>query len=156
MHDIDARLAEIGIALPEAPAPVASYLPAVRVGSFVQVSGQLPTVDRQLTCTGSVPSQVDIEQAAKAARLCAINALAVLKQAIDGDWSQLVRLVRVGVFVQCDVGFGQQPEVANGASELLADVLGDAGRHARAAVGVIALPRQATVELELTAAVSSA
>lgn len=147
---IEAKLANLGLSLPTPPKPVAAYIPCVRTGNLVVVSGQLPMAAGQLLATGRVPSVVDLEQAQECARQCVLNGLAILKAELDGDWSGLVKVVRVGVFVQSDDGFAEQPQVANGASQLLVDVLGDAGRHARAAVGVNALPLNAPVEVEFT------
>jgi enamine deaminase RidA (YjgF/YER057c/UK114 family) len=154
MSTVEKRLQAAGIALPEAPKPVAAYVPAVKVGNLVFVSGQIPLQDGSLLATGPVPSAVSPDQAAEAARQCAVNALAVLSTMVDGDLDRVRRIVRVGVFVASDPGFEGQPQVANGASELLLEVFGDAGRHARAAVGSVALPLGATVELEMTADVS--
>lgn len=148
--NIDARLTELGLTLPAPPKPVAAYIPCVRTSNLVVVSGQLPFAAGQLLLTGRVPSVVDLEQSQECARQCVLNGLAILKAELDGDWSKLVRAVRIGVFVQCDDDFAQQPQVANGASELLVKILGDAGRHARAAVGVNALPLNAPVEIEFT------
>ncbi len=148
------RIAELGLALPPAPKPVASYVPFVRSGTPVFVSGQLPFKDGVLLAIGPVPSANSIDAATSAARQCVINGLAVLADALGGDLDRVVRIVRLGVFVCSDAGFGEQPKVANGASELLQQVFGEAGRHARAAVGSIALPLQATVEVELVAEVS--
>ncbi len=147
---IEEKLAELGLTLPEAPKPVAAYVPAVRSGNLVFVSGQLPFAAKTLLATGSVPDQVALDVAHSAAKQCVLNGLAVLKAELDGDLSRLRRVVRIGVFVQSQDGFTQQPAVANGASELLQTLLGDAGKHARAAVGVNALPLNATVEVEFT------
>lgn len=148
------RIAELGLTLPPAPKPVAAYIPFVRSGSLLFVSGQLPMRDGALMATGAVPSAVSVEDAARAARQCVLNALAVLADALGGDLDRVVRIVRVGVFVCSDAGFGEQPKVANGASELLQQIFGETGRHARAAVGSIALPLKATVEVELVAEVT--
>lgn len=149
MHPIDARLAELKLQLPEAPKPVASYVPAVRSGNWVIVSGQLPFRSGQLLATGKVGSVVSIEQATEAARQCMINALAVVKAELGGDWSKFSRVVRVGVFVASDDSFSGQPKVANGASDLLVEIFGDAGKHARSAIGTNVLPLNAPVEVEL-------
>ncbi len=149
MSSIAQRLEELGITLPEAPSPVAAYVPAVQVGSLVYVSGQVPFMDGALVCSGSVPSVVSVEDATAAARMCAINGLAVLSSHLGGQLDRIQRIVRLGVFVASDTGFHDQPRVANGASELMQEVFGDAGRHARAAVGSIALPLGATVEVEM-------
>ncbi len=153
MGPFDNALERLGIILPPTPKPVAAYVPFTRArgGSLIFVSGQLPFKDGVLACTGPVPTAATIEQAAAAARLCAINALAVLKNACQGDLNQIAQILRLAVFVQSAPGFDAQPQVANGASELLAAIFGDAGKHARAAIGANALPLNATVELELTA-----
>ena len=145
------RLAELGLTLPDPPSPVASYVPAVRTGHLVFVSGQLPMRDGEMTARGVVPSVVSIDDAGAAARQCALNALAVLGGVLEGDWSRLARIVRLGVFVASDSGFTDQARVANGASDLMTALFDEAGRHARAAVGVNALPLGATVELEMLA-----
>ena len=147
--NIEHKLTELGMTLPEAPAPVASYVPCVRTGNLVVVSGQLPFRAGKLLFTGPVPSAVSLEQSQEAARQCVLNGLAVLKRELDDDLSRLARVVRVGVFVQSDNDFSDQARVANGASELLQELCGEAGRHARAAVGVNALPLDTPVEIEL-------
>lgn len=151
--DLHARLRELGLTLPPAPKPVAAYVPCVRAGDLVCVSGQLPMKEGSLLATGPVPSKISLDQAQQAARQCALNALAILDQEIGGDWSRFRRIVRLGVFVCCDNDFVDQPKVANGASELLVQILGEQGRHARAAVGANALPLGASVEVELLAQV---
>jgi enamine deaminase RidA (YjgF/YER057c/UK114 family) len=143
----ESRLEELKIVLPTPPAPVAAYIPAVRTGDLVFVSGQLPMSSGSLTVTGKVPSQVAIEAATEGARLCVLNSLAILKATI-GNLSKLKRVVRIGVFVQCDPTFTEQALVANGASELLQRIFGDMGRHARTTIGVPALPLNAAVEVE--------
>lgn len=150
MNDLENRLNSLGIQLPDPPAPVAAYVPWVRTGNLIVVSGQVPFVDGEPIARGPVPSVVSVEQGQEAARCCAINGLAVLRKALDGDLNRLRRVVRLGVFVQSDDRFDGQPVVANGASELMVDLLGDAGRHARAAVGVNALPLDVSVEVEFT------
>jgi enamine deaminase RidA (YjgF/YER057c/UK114 family) len=151
---VETKLASLGLRLPEAPKPVAAYVPAVRTGNLVFVSGQLPLTAGQLLATGSVPSAVTVDQAQEAAAQCVLNGLAILKAELGGDLSSLSRVVRIGVFVQSDDGFKDQPLVANGASELLEKLLGDSGKHARAAVGVNALPLGASVEVEFVFEVS--
>lgn len=151
--NINDRLASLGLTLPPAPKPVAAYVPAVRAGELVVVSGQLPFQSGRLVATGTVPSATPPDLAAQAARQCCLNALAVLGDQIAGDWGRLVRVVRLGVFIASDAGFYEQPQVANGASDLLLALLGEAGRHARAAVGVNVLPLNASVELEMMAQV---
>lgn len=147
--DLRARLTELGLELPAAPAPVASYLPGVMSGDLVFVSGQLPMRGGALLAQGPVPSRVNLEDAQAAARQCVLNGLAIADAGIAGNWRRFVRVVRIGVFVLSDAGFAEQHKVANGASDLLVEIFGDAGRHARAAVGVHALPLHASVEIEL-------
>ena len=143
-----AALDRAGYRLPTPPDPVAAYLPCVQSGSLVFVSGQLPLTAGQLLAEGLVDSQVDEVQAAEAARQCTLNGLAILHRHLDGDWSRLVRVVRVGCFVAADPDFTGHSIIANGASELLVDLFGDRGRHARAAVGTASLPLGASVEVE--------
>jgi len=145
---IEGRLAELGIALPEPPAPVASYVPYVVSGKQVFVSGQVTLERGALKYVGTVGKDLTLEDGQAAARLCAINLLAQLKAAAGGDLSKVKRCVKLGVFVNAVPGFTQHPEVANGASDLMLEVFGDAGRHARAAVGAGSLPRNVAVEVE--------
>jgi enamine deaminase RidA (YjgF/YER057c/UK114 family) len=142
------RLAELGIRLPPVAAPVASYVPAVRSGSLVFTSGQLPFVDGGLRRTGKVGGSVDIEEAAADAKLCALNALAAIDGLVGLD--SIARIVRVVGYVASAEGFTGQPRVVNGASELLGKIFGPAGEHARSAVGVAELPMNSPVEVELT------
>jgi len=151
MSSVQQRLQDAGVTLPPAPKPVAAYVPWVRAGDLVFVSGQIPLSEGVLTAEGPVPSMVTPDDAASAARVCVINAMAVLADALDGDLARVRRIVRLGVFVASDPGFHGQPQVANGASELLLEVFGEAGRHARAAVGSVGLPLGATVEVEMIA-----
>ncbi|MHC4995548.1 MAG: RidA family protein [Planctomycetota bacterium] len=151
---IDDQLAALGLTLPEAPKPVASYIPAVRTGNLVVVSGQLPLKDGELLAVGPAPTAISIEDAQAAAAQCVLNGLAILKAELNGNLSHLVRVARIGVFVQSADGFDSQHLVANGASELLQQLLGEPGRHARAAVGVNALPLNASVEIEFLFEVS--
>lgn len=141
------QLASLGLALPAAPAPVAAYVPTVRTGSLLYVSGQIPLRDGAMIAKGSVPTPVSMEQARECARQCVINGLAQAQAAL-GSIDRIRRVVRVGVFVACREGFGDQPKVANGASELLQEIFGESGRHARAAVGCSDLPLGAPVEVE--------
>ena len=147
------RLQMLGLTLPKAPAPVAAYVPAVRAGDLVYVSGQLPFQDGQLLYPGRVPDQVSLDSAVTAARIAALNAIAVLASQLDDGLSGVRQIVRLGVFVQSEPGFGDQPKIANGASELVQEVFGDCGRHARAAVGSVALPLNTSVEIEMIAQV---
>lgn len=147
-----ARLAELGITLPNVVPPLAAYLPAVRSGSLVFTSGQLPMVDGVLPATGKVGDAVSAEQAHDLARACAINALAAVDALVGLD--SVVRVVKVVGFVASAPGFTAQPAVVNGASELLGAVFGPAGAHARSAVGVASLPLDAPVEIELVVEVA--
>lgn len=151
--DIHAKLAELGYELPPAPTPVASYVPYVESNGHLFLSGALPMKDGQLTATGALGSDQGptLEQAQQAAAQCALNALAQIDAALKGDWTRLVRIVRLGVFVASTPCFTDQHQVANGASELFAQVLGSAGVHARSAVGVPSLPLGAAVEMDLVA-----
>src|SRR5919202_4513579 len=144
-HD---RLAELGIRLPPVAAPVASYVPAVRSGNLVFTSGQLPFVEGGLRRTGKVGGTVDIEDAAADAKVCVLNALAAVDELVGLD--SVARVVRVVGYVASAEGFTGQPRVVNGASELLGRIFGEAGRHARSAIGVAELPLGAPVEVELT------
>ena len=148
MNDVVRRLEEEGYYLPEPPKPVAAYVPGVLAGDLLFVSGQLPFTGDTLLATGKCPTDVTLDQAQEAAVQCLLNGLAVLNAEIGGDWDRLVRVVRLGVFVQSADDFFQQPLVANGASEVCVEVFGERGRHARAAVGVNALPLNAAVEVE--------
>jgi enamine deaminase RidA (YjgF/YER057c/UK114 family) len=141
------RLASLNIVLPPLSGPFGAYIPVRRAGGLVFVAGQLPMRDGKLIATGQVPSRCSIEQAQLGARQCVINALAAV-QAMEGTVDVLRGVVRVGAFVSSDPTFTQQPQVANAASQLLLDLFGDAGRHARAAVGAVSLPLDAAVEIE--------
>ncbi|MEM8834703.1 MAG: RidA family protein [Planctomycetota bacterium] len=151
MSDVEARLRSLNLTLPEPVAPLASYVPAVSVhaGALVLISGQIPTKDGAIMATGRVPSEVSEQLATECARQCVVNALASLKAEV-GDLQRVRRVVKLGIFVACDPGFGNQPEVGNGASDLIGEIFGDNGRHARAAVGVPALPRNVPVEIDFT------
>jgi len=149
----EARLAALSLVLPPVAAPVAAYVPAVRSGSLVWTSGQLPLVDGKLSATGKVGAEVSPEEAKDLARICALNALAAVQTQI-GDLALVRRVVKVVGFVASDPSFTGQPGVVNGASELLGAVFGDAGVHARSAVGVAALPMDAPVEVELVVEVA--
>jgi len=143
-----ARLAELGLTLPTVAAPVAAYVPTVRTGNLVWTSGQLPFVDGSLPITGKVGAEVEAGRAQELARTCALNALAAIAAEI-GDLDRVRRVVKVVGFVASAPGFFGQPGVINGASELLGQVFGEAGRHARSAVGVAVLPLDAPVEVEV-------
>jgi len=151
--DLQAKLKQRNLTLPPVGKPVASYIPAVRSGNVVHVSGQIPTVDGNLVAQGLVPRDVSLEAAQAAAARAALQAVAILDQQLAGDWSRFVRIVRVGVFVAAMAEFDSHHLVANGASELLGELFGEAGQHCRAAVGCASLPRGAAVEVELSAEV---
>ena len=155
MSGAEDRLAELGLALPDVPAPVAAYTPAVRTGDLVFTSGQVPTVDGKVVATGKVGAEVDAADAQEYARICALNALAAVK-ALVGDLDKVRRVVKVVGFVASAPDFTGQPGVINGASELLNQVFGDAGVHARSAVGVAALPLDVPVEVEILVEVDPA
>lgn len=146
-HDPDAALAALGLTLPEPAKPVAAYIPTRRSGNLLYVSGQIPMRSGTLIATGAVPCVVSMETARECAVQCVLNGLAAAKAAV-GSLAKIRQVVRVGVFVCSDAGFTQQPQVANAASELLVKVLGERGQHARAAVGSVALPLGAPVEIE--------
>jgi len=146
------RLAELGLTLPPVTAPLAAYVPAVRTGAYVYVSGQVPVVAGKLPATGKVGAEVSPADAAGLARTCALNAIAAAAAAAGG-LDLIRRIVKVTGFVASAPGFNGQPQVVNGASELLIEVFGEEGRHARSAVGVAELPLDAPVEVELIAEV---
>lgn len=148
MSTPEERLAELGLSVPEVSKPVAAYVPAVRTGNYVYTSGQLPMRDGQLITTGKVGGEVSAEEAAECAQLCALNAIAAVRAEI-GELSAVKRVVKVVAFVASTPDFTGQPGVANGASELFGKVFGEAGAHARSAVGVPVLPLDAPVEVEL-------
>ncbi|GII53714.1 LysR family transcriptional regulator [Planotetraspora thailandica] len=144
------RIADLGLVLPEVVAPLAAYVPAVVTGDHVYTSGQLPMVEGKLAVTGKVGAEVSPEEAKELARVCGLNAIAAVKS-VAGDLSRVARIVKVVGFVASAPGFTGQPQVVNGVSELLGEVFGDAGKHARSAVGVAVLPLDAPVEVELIA-----
>ena len=147
---VERRLAELGLELPEVAAPVAAYVPALVSGNLVHTSGQLPFIKGELPATGKVGAGVDPAEAKELAATCAVNALAAVKSVI-GDLDRITRIVKVVGFVSSDPAFTGQPGVVNGASELLGSVFGEAGAHARSAVGVAVLPLDSPVEVELVA-----
>jgi enamine deaminase RidA (YjgF/YER057c/UK114 family) len=150
----EARLAALGLALPKVTPPVAAYVPAVRTGGYVYTAGQLPVIDGQLLATGKVGAGVSAEEARALARTCALNALAAVAS-VSGGLEAVRRIVKVTGFVASAPDFTQQAQVINGASELLIEVFGEAGKHARSAVGMAVLPLDAPVEVELIAEVAS-
>jgi enamine deaminase RidA (YjgF/YER057c/UK114 family) len=144
---IDQRLAELGITLPQPAAPVASYVPAVLTGNLLHISGQVSFAEDGSRIMGRLGEDMDLEGGQEAARRCGLMLLAQMKQAL-GSLDRVSRIVKLGVFVNCSADFTDQPKVANGASDLMQDVFGEAGRHARAAVGVPALPLGVAVEVD--------
>ncbi len=143
---ISDKLADLGVALPDAPAPAANYVPFVRVGNIVYVSGQISKDDDLIT--GKLGDDMDVEAGAAAARVCAVNLLAQVKAACDGDINRLVRVIKLTGFVNSTADFTAQPQVINGASDFLVEALGEAGRHSRSAVSAASLPLGVAVEIE--------
>jgi enamine deaminase RidA (YjgF/YER057c/UK114 family) len=152
MSSPEERIRELGLEIPDVVAPLASYVPAARTGSLVYTAGQLPMVKGELAATGKVGAEIDPERATELARLCGLNAIAAIRAEI-GELSRVRRIVKVVGFVASAPDFYGQPQVVNGVSDLLGEVFGDAGKHARSAVGVAVLPRDAPVEVELIAEV---
>ncbi len=149
MGKVEDRLKSLGMVLPEVPAPLAAYVPAKKVGQVIFTAGQLPLLKGELICKGLLGKDVDVEQAYQAARICTLNALAAIKGVVK-DLGQIVQVVRVVGYVASTSTFTQQPAIVNGASELLLEIFGEVGKHARSAVGVTSLPLNASVEIELT------
>jgi enamine deaminase RidA (YjgF/YER057c/UK114 family) len=145
---IETKLTSLKIELPNAAAPMANYVPAVRAGNLLFVSGQICQWNGERRFTGKLGAEISLEDGKAAARLCGLNLLAQAKRALDGDLDRILRVVRLGGFVNAAPGFTEQPQVVNGASDLMVEVFGDAGRHARAAVGVGSLPGGAAVEVD--------
>ena len=150
---IEARIAELGIILPAPAAPVAAYVPAVEAHGLLHISGQLPFREDGTIVTGRLGQNVDLAQGAEAARRCGIMLIAQIKAALGGDLSRVERIVKLGAFIASTADFTDQPKVANGASELMQAVFGEAGRHARSAVGVPVLPLGAAVEIDAIVAI---
>jgi enamine deaminase RidA (YjgF/YER057c/UK114 family) len=148
---IDARLADLGIELPQAAAPAANYVPYVASGNLVFVSGQITVWNGEFRYQGKIGQDLGVEDGQAAARLCALNIIAQLKAACGGDLDRVVRIIRLGGFVNSTPDFTDQPKVINGASDLMAEVFGDKGKHARAAVSAAALPLGVAVEVEAVA-----
>jgi enamine deaminase RidA (YjgF/YER057c/UK114 family) len=147
-NKIEQRLAELGITLPAPGSPAGSYVPFVAVGDIVYMSGQVTRVDGKMKYVGKVGKDLTVEQGQAAARTCALNLLAQLKVACDGDLDRVARCVRLSGYVNCGPDFLEQPKVVNGASDLMMDVFGERGKHARTAVGVAALPLDSATEVE--------
>lgn len=154
-NPIETRLQELDIVLPEAAAPAANYVSYVISGNMLYISGQLPTENGKIAVSGLVGADVDVPAAQRAAELCAINILSQAKAALSGDLTRIKRVVKLSSFVASAPGFTEQHIVTNGASNLIANVLGDAGKHARAAVGMAALPLNAAVEIEAIIEISA-
>ncbi len=152
MSKIDARLAELGLTLPKAATPAFNYVPFTTWGGTVFVAGQIPQWEGQVRHVGRLGAGVSLEEGREAARLCALNVLAQLRAACDGDLDRVERFLRVGAFVSCTPEFVDAPRVANGASDLLVEVFGEAGRHARTAVGCASLPLGVCVEIDAVVA----
>jgi len=153
MGQIDKRLAELGLEIPAAPKPVANYVPWLRTGDLVFISGQGPMLDGKIVYTGTLGDGVSVEDGAKAARLCAINIISQLREACDGDLDRVKRIVKLVGFVNASPSFADHPKVINGASDLMVEVFGDKGRHSRSAVGAPSLPFAISVEVEAIAEV---
>ena len=149
MGKVEDRLKSFGLVLPELPTPLAAYIPAKKTGQVIFTAGQLPILKGELICKGLLGQDVDVEQAYQAARICTLNALAAIKVVVK-DLDQIVQVVRVVGYVASTSTFTQQPAIVNGASELLLEIFGEVGKHARSAVGVASLPLNASVEIELT------
>jgi len=152
--EVDARLAELGIEVPEAAAPVANYVGYIQSGNLVFVSGQITLVDGALKFQGKVGAEFSVEEGQEAARICAINIIAQLKAACGGDLDRVQRIVKLGGFVNSTPEFTDQPKVINGASDLMVEVFGDAGKHCRAAVSAGALPLGVAVEVDAVAEIA--
>jgi len=152
MTDVRAKLAELGLTLPVAAKPVAAYVPAIRTGNLVFTAGQLPLASGEMAGTGKVGGEVTVEEAKKLAEICALNCLAAVETVADVN--KIIKVVRVVGYVNGIAGFTTQPAVVNGASELYLHIWGEAGKHARSAVGVAELPLNAPVEIELTVELS--
>jgi enamine deaminase RidA (YjgF/YER057c/UK114 family) len=153
MSKIEAKLSELGIVLPEPVAPIANYVPFVKSGDMLHISGQV-SLDASGGIKGVVGEAVNLDTAKRAARLCAINLIAQMKAACGGDLERVLRVVKLGGFVQAGPAFFDIPEVINGASDLMVEVFGDLGRHARSAVGVYRLPRDFAVEVDAVVEIS--
>lgn len=154
MSSVESRLQALGVVLPEPVAPIANYVPFVRSGSLVHISGQV-SIDASGGLTGTVGVDVDMETAVRAARLCGINLIAQMRAACEGDLSRVTRIVKLGGFVQAGPDFFDIPEVVNGCSDLMVEAFGPAGRHARSAVGVYRLPRNFAVEVDAVVEVAA-
>lgn len=150
---IEEKLAALNIILPTPPKPAGSYIPVVKTGNLLFVSGQIPMKEGTVVFQGKVPTNISVEDAQKAAKLCIINALAQIKAEI-GTLDKILRIVRVSGFVNSSQGFSEQPKVINAASDLLFEIFGESGKHSRIAIGVASLPLNSTVEIDLIAEIN--
>jgi enamine deaminase RidA (YjgF/YER057c/UK114 family) len=148
MNIIEKKLQSLGIKMPTAPKPAANYIPYVISNNLVFIAGQVPFENGEIKHTGKVGENVDIDKAKAIARICGLNILSVLKDALDGDLSRVTKCVKLGIFVSSSNNFHNQPEVANGVSDLMVEIFGEAGKHARFAVGANSLPRNVPVEVD--------
>jgi enamine deaminase RidA (YjgF/YER057c/UK114 family) len=148
MNSIDKKLETLGITIPDAPSPAANYIPYVISGNLVFIAGQVPFENGKINYTGKVGKDIDINKAKEVAKICGLNVISVLKNAVNGDLSKVKKCVKLGIFVSCTSDFHQQPEVANGASDLMVEIFGENGKHARFAVGANSLPRNVPVEVD--------
>ena len=147
-NQIERRLEELGIVLPEPANPAANYVPYVISGNLVFIAGQIPFWNGDVLHIGKVGAELTVDEATKSAKVCGLNIIAQLKAACDGDLERVKRCIKIGVFVNCVDGFTQQPQIANGVSDLMVEVFGEAGRHARFAIGTNALPRNCATEAD--------
>lgn len=148
MSQVEKRMQELGLSVPQAPTPVAAYVPGVKIGEYIYTSGQIPLVNGELAYKGKVGAEKTLDEGYAAAKICALNCLGVIKGLI-GDLDKVEQIVKVVGFVNSAPGFNLQPRVINGASELLGEIFGEKGKHARSAVGVNELPLDATCEVEM-------
>lgn len=148
MIKIEEKLQQMGIKIPQISTPAANYVPFVKSGNQIFISGQLPALDGKMAFQGIVGKEISVEEATKAAEICAINIIAVLKNACDGDLEKVVKCVKLGIFVNAVAGFADQPKIGNGASNLMVEIFGEKGKHARAAVGAGTLPFNVPVEID--------
>jgi enamine deaminase RidA (YjgF/YER057c/UK114 family) len=148
MNSIEDNLKAQGIIIPDAPSPAANYVPCIISNNLAFIAGQVPFEKGKINYTGKVGKEIDIETAKIIARICALNVVGVLKHSLKGDLTRVKKCIKIGVFVSCIDGFNKQPEVANGASDLMIQIFGDSGKHARFAVGTNNLPRNVPVEID--------
>lgn len=147
-NNIEKKISELGITIPQALTPVANYVPYVKTGNQIFISGQLPIENGEVKYIGKVGKEISVEDGAKAARICAINLIAILKNACDGNLDKVVRCVKLGIFINAVPEFTDHPKVGNGASDVMVEIFGDAGKHARFSMGAGSLPRGVSVEID--------